>query len=252
MIKELPLLKTPDWLRKIGENPNHDWEIPINELLKDSLYYPACGFNGTPIKYLAGNVLSFVYADYMSTINEVRDNLLGTNGDRGLKGYELTYQKEFQLSEIVLPNWQVPEITKIEGAYMNIEKLNERLSEMEEFAIWCVYKRKSEYDEKHGPELISLVYFINEMNIIYDALYNANKIVPKVLVIIQPGAACSWENPKSNNSFFYYIVSQQKLPEYLITGAFGSGYNYACWNDYQREPIALLPERYATVSKLKK
>lgn len=60
MIPELDSLLLPEWLSGISENSSFP---DLYRLLTDSLYYPACGLNGTPIKYLAGNVYSFIYAD---------------------------------------------------------------------------------------------------------------------------------------------------------------------------------------------
>ena len=53
----------PAWLEAIL-NGNVDIQLPLKDVLKDSLYYPASGLNGTPVKYLAGNVWSYIYADY--------------------------------------------------------------------------------------------------------------------------------------------------------------------------------------------
>ncbi len=43
---------------------DEDQPFLLTEILEESLYYPASGFQGAPIEYLAGNFLSFVYADY--------------------------------------------------------------------------------------------------------------------------------------------------------------------------------------------
>ena len=49
--------------------------FPIRLLLRDSLYYPSSGFDGTPVKYLAGKILSFVYVDYGRTRDELHAEL---------------------------------------------------------------------------------------------------------------------------------------------------------------------------------
>ncbi len=63
MITELPEMQLPEWIGAIAKGQN-DLKFPLENILTDSLYYPASGLNGTPVKFLAGNIFSFVYADY--------------------------------------------------------------------------------------------------------------------------------------------------------------------------------------------
>lgn len=38
--------------------------VPIQELLKNSLYYPSAGFDGGVVKFFSKEVQSFIYCDY--------------------------------------------------------------------------------------------------------------------------------------------------------------------------------------------
>ena len=100
MIPELPTQKQPEWLSDIGGG---DREFRLRNILSESLFYPACGLNGTPIKYLAGNVHSFVYADYMVTKNEYIRNINGTDADSGCSGYHTVLQREIFQDDIARP-----------------------------------------------------------------------------------------------------------------------------------------------------
>jgi hypothetical protein len=66
MINEIEIIQMPDWLSSVN------FKFNINEVLKDSLYYPSSAFDGDPIKYFMGNVYSFIYVDYCNT----RDDLI--------------------------------------------------------------------------------------------------------------------------------------------------------------------------------
>ena len=64
MIEQLPRACRSEWLSRVDPATIQDADFPLDDILRDSLYYPASGFDGDPVRYLAGNVLSFVYVDY--------------------------------------------------------------------------------------------------------------------------------------------------------------------------------------------
>ena len=64
MIEELEKMKMPEWLRALNENSIKNDSLPIANILEDSFYYPACAFDGKPIRCFMGNFYSFIYADY--------------------------------------------------------------------------------------------------------------------------------------------------------------------------------------------
>ena len=45
-------------------------EFPLDDDLRGSLHYPTSGFDGGPVRYLVGNVFSFVYI-YIDAVKEV-------------------------------------------------------------------------------------------------------------------------------------------------------------------------------------
>ena len=92
MIDQLAKMEMPDWLTSILKDQEN---VPLNieNILKDSLYYPACGVNGTPVKHLVGNIFSFVYADYGIRRDVFLNNLHGSGEDDGFKNYHLIFEK---------------------------------------------------------------------------------------------------------------------------------------------------------------
>jgi len=64
VIPEIERMEMPDWLCR------DNFEFDVYEVVNNSLYYPACGTDGTPVKYFMGNVYSFVYVDYADFTKE--------------------------------------------------------------------------------------------------------------------------------------------------------------------------------------
>ena len=63
MIEELPEGRAPDWLTEASSESMARVPLPLRGILEDSLYYPSSHFDGDPVRYLAGNIYSFVYVD---------------------------------------------------------------------------------------------------------------------------------------------------------------------------------------------
>lgn len=137
MINELPEIKTPKWLVSLSNRLSNNITFPLDAILKDSLYYPASGLNGTPIKFLAGNILSFVYADYGVKKKEFLENMNGTGRDCGFLGYHSVLQKEIYRSDIVPNGWN-PKIIPTDKR--DSERLLALEKECEPFGHWSICK----------------------------------------------------------------------------------------------------------------
>lgn len=246
-------MKTPSWVREISERGECD-SFPLQKILQDSLYYPAAGLNGTPVKFLGGNIHSFVYADYGVSKREFLANLSGTGRDCGFLGYSSVLQRDIRVGEIVPQGW-VPPLLPDNSYDRRFLLEQERIADP--FGLWSIWKRAPGFPPEHGPEAFSFLYCGGEMSCVYQALYNRNFIKPKVLVIIQPGSGFggNWEFAEGNGSFFKRVVQHNfaGIPEYLLCGGFGSisFYEEPCWSEYQGERLIQLPERYAGLWKLR-
>lgn len=85
IIEGLLEIESPKWLVDLTAISINSNPVPLRDLLMDSLYYPSAGFDGRPVKHLAGNVFSFIYVDYgkdHQAFNNALDN-------PGFKGYEI-------------------------------------------------------------------------------------------------------------------------------------------------------------------
>lgn len=51
----------PAWLASITQESMDSEPFPLREVLLGSLYYPSCGFDGSPVKVVGGHVYSFIY-----------------------------------------------------------------------------------------------------------------------------------------------------------------------------------------------
>lgn len=244
-VNELPFKQIPRWLRSFAERPDDCVRFPLYNILKDSLYYPACGLNGTPVKFLSGNVLSFVYADYSVSKEDFLANLNGQGPDCGFRGYTSIYQREVFRKDIVPRDWYPPV-----NPHQNIDRLRERQKECHPFGHWSLWKRRAQLDDRHGSELFSFFYLSGEMSALYQGLYTRLKINPFILAIIQRGAmGGEWECVTSDDSFFKKVVVANPggMPAYLLYGGLSGPdfYEDSCWSEYKGKRIVQLPERYA-------
>ncbi len=98
MIEEIEKLEMPEWLKK--DNFNFD----LHTVLKDSLYYPCACSDGSPIKFLMGNVYSFVYNDLGYSESDIKDVMHGKQGGpyyRPVKGYHIIHEEYISLERLI-------------------------------------------------------------------------------------------------------------------------------------------------------
>jgi hypothetical protein len=248
MIDKISKLEEPLWLTSV-RNGAEDFRLA--DILKDSLYYPACGLNGTPVKFLSGNIYSFVYADYAMTLDAYLENLNGSSDGCGFKGYKSIFQREIMIEEIVPRGW-APKIVPPSNWKLNFAQAASR-----PFGHWSVWVADAADQMVGGAKIFSFLYFGGEMSAIYQGLYCRLGIRPKALAIIQPGTmGGEWENIQSDEAFFRKVVKSNSagMPEYLLYGGFGDGshYNKPCWSDYGGEKLVQIPERAAGLWALKR
>ncbi len=238
----LPSQPVPQYLLDCFNDPaSPRFELP--ELLKDSLYYPACGLNGTPIKHLSGFVHSFVYADYwISEEDYLRDLYQGT----ALLGYRCMHERSLETHDIVPTGWRPPILPPRD----KWERLQRQESRAKPFGRWSLWQRLPDFSTDHGPECLSLLFFGGEMSALYQGLYNRLEIAPKVIALIQPGAiGGEWERPVSPDSFFKQVVNANSagLPQYLLRGRYDHGHSTTSeWPEFQHQ-ICNIHERSATL-----
>jgi hypothetical protein len=165
----------PEWLR-LASNPLG----PLNraELLKDSVYYPACRFDGRPIHCLAGNYHSFVYADYQVELDHLTGQL------ETFKEYSCLASRPVDLPELAPEGWcRLPRRVRIQTPRAELSSHDPR------FARWAVFERKLGLGDAHGPKRFSLLHVGGEAGAAFRSLYVQNNCKPDVVVIIAAGEA---------------------------------------------------------------
>jgi len=235
MISQLTARKVPQWLAEVVPE---SMRLPIKQLLQGSLYYPACGLDGDPVKYLGGYVHSFVYVDYGIERDEVVRSL--RDGHHGFRGYKIhLLRDDITEHELVPGGWHPIHPTPADG---NPARYCDRITKP--FAVWCVLQREEDRDATYGPDRISLLYVGADGVAAFQALYQGNHCSPEVVAIIQPGTGFgfNWTDFRDPNKILGRSILHNPygVPKYLLYGGRGRDYRPACWADDYPTEVAYL------------
>ncbi len=214
MLPELPENPMPAWLADAKlEDP-----IPIRPLLSGSVFYPASGFDGRPVKYLAGFSHSFVCADWCVSRQEVLANL------DSFKGYRLLFSRFVEKNELCFNSYRaIPfKTTYYMGECKQTTDHPQHIrwpSGFQPFAEWAVYERLSEFGKDHGPERFSLLFVGGEGVKTFQELYLSNNCTPSTLVLLKCDAFTgNWTQFYDPQRILAKCVMQNPAgsPEYLL------------------------------------
>jgi hypothetical protein len=194
VLAELPTPDLPPWLAAAG---NPLGALPIQSVLEGSVYYPACGVDGDPIKYLGGNFHSFVYVDYGVGRRALQDEL------ETFRGYRVFASRPVREQELVPQGW-TPRFPK--GYVPQRSPLRSWIKQP--FAEWILYERLGSFPETHGPPRFSLLYIGGDGAASYQALYHGNDATPAVVVVIRPGTGFggNWTDFRSRHDILAWSV----------------------------------------------
>jgi hypothetical protein len=234
MIPELSELPMPDWLANASAESMRDEQFSVRRLLQDSLYYPACGLDGDPVRLLAGHVYSFVYVDYGISGERFREDL----AESGFRGYHLLGRRGVTQAELVPDGW-----TPVPPESSDGDPSVFREGIKTPFCEWLVFERDADRSDDHGPSRFSLLFLCADGVAAFQALYVGNRVSPRMLAILQPGHAFggNWTNFCDENKIFARTVLSNPagVPEYLLNGGIGRDYAKPIWGDFG-ERIATL------------
>ena len=228
MLRQLQTIASPNWLANLTSDAIKHQPIPLFDLLRESLYYPSCGFDGDPIKHLGGNVLSFVYVDYGHTRDAFMSALRFT-------GYEPVAHRFVTESELSPDGYGTLKLCLGEG---NTLRYHDYIKKP--FCVWSVFQRRGEFPAMHGPIRFSLLFICADGVATFEALYVANRVAPKVVAVIQPGHAFgyNWTDFTDPEQVFARTVLANPAgqPEMILFGGIGSDwrlYESPCWPTYK-------------------
>jgi hypothetical protein len=236
------------WLDEIDQQKMDSQELPLVSLLTNSMYYPACRFDGDPIKFLGSSVNSFIYADYGVTQDKLAISIA-----EGFKGYDVFCEREVRESELKV-SMEVTNPSLIDCQREGIESKQWWIQKP--FAHWCVFQRKEDYAKEHGPSRFSLFYICADGAATYQALYVSHNLAPKILSIIQPGHGFggNWDNYFHQKSVFYKVVMDDKnvKPEMVLLGEWGSwGYRRTSWGPNYQTFLNIFSNTHLSIILLK-
>ena len=229
MLDQLPILPIPQWLMDIAPGTIENRPFPVLEVLKDSLYYPSSGLDGDPVRYLAGNILSFIYVDYGYSREELNEAL----HNPWFHGYELVASRQVDKEELIPRGWIPEPPTPSDG-----DPTQYKDHIVEPYCSWSIFQRGADIPESHGPTRFSLLYLSADGVAAFQALYHSNEIAPKAVAIIQPGHAFgyNWTDFTQPQLIFGRNVMKNShgQPQILLYGGIDTNaYNEPCWPYYR-------------------
>lgn len=178
----------------------------LNSFLVDSVFYPASGSDGAPVKYLSKRYSRFVYADYSIE----RDKLLDTVNNRGFRDYRVGSTSDLSPEFVLGSSWN-----DIWCRYSNIiEHLH--FPFQHPYIILFELERVERCPER-GPNRFHLLFLRCEGVITYRELYAKRSIAPSCLSYIRTGIGFG-----GNYSKFPAFLSEAMgenaagLPHYIL------------------------------------
>jgi len=230
MIDSLPRKKMPKWLADVDAE-NRSSPFSLQNILRGSLYYPSSGFDGDPIKYLSGNLYSFVYVDYGINSDELDTRL----NNPGFNGYHKILSRKITQKKLSPDSW--PPLQRC----IHEDDPERYRDEMQKpFVTWSVFQRNDGLSDEHGAERFSLLFLCAEGVAAYRALYLSNQCFPLGIAIIQPGYGMggNWTDFTDPTMSLATTILNNPAgkPRVLLYGGRGKRHYYreACWPQYSR------------------
>lgn len=196
----------------------------IEEILGNSVFYPACGDDGLPVKYFNEHfaeygVNSYVYVDYAMNADRLRDI------QNGFRYYHIVEQTDLAEGDLVAPG---TDYRKYASVLTDEEIIRQKevvygmyRSSIRPFARLIKYERNDDADKVRGPERFTMLYIGAEGVAAYSALYSTRGIAPKAIAIIAPGTGFggNYTDFYDPDSALLKLVRQGELqPEYIMFG----------------------------------
>ncbi len=244
MISQLPEIAEPNWLAELNPSTIANEPFSVRKVLTDSLYYPSSGLDGDPIKYLAGNIFSFVYVDQGRSHRDFSNSLNAP----GLRGYDLLASRAVAENELTPNGWRPDFSVDLDGdPWQYLDWIGQP------FCTWSIFRRQDHVPANHGPSRFSLLYLCADGVAAFQAMYLANAMAPKAIAVIQPGHAFggNWTDyTRPENILARSVLGNEAgRPDVLLYGGIGDrdAYRAPCWPAFQTHVCFLAKGRNGSI-----
>jgi len=198
--------------------------LPLEDIVSGSLYYPACGFDGNPVRTMSRRINRFVYVDYGPTAEDLHAELHAPK--HGFHGYSVLVERRVTKQELTPHGWQLPPLEPQDGDPRRAEDFWTP-GAREPFACWVVLERDEHHSEDHGPPRFSLLHIRGDGAATYSALYNSNGFGASCIAIIQPGTGYggNWTDFRDRRQILGRVVMERakaEPPRLFLQGGGGS------------------------------
>ena len=196
----------------------------ISGALTNSVFYPACELDGTPVKFFNEHFAEYgidcyVYADYAMNGDKLEEV------EETFRYYHVASRHELKESDLTARGTDYRKYALILSEE-EIRRQKEIVFGMfgdtiSPFGRMLVYERNSDVGPDRGPDRFTLIYVGGEAVATYAALYRIRDIAPKALAIIHPGTGfggnyTDFFNPDA--AFMKLISGGKNQPEFLYIG----------------------------------
>lgn len=231
---KLPILEEPEWLQRVGVDNTPPAEFCVQDILRDSFFYPCCRFDGEPVRFFSHYFKSYIFTDYEVSENKLLENL----EVKSFSGYRLILNQSlgveaFFLKENTYGYLNDDELARYLQKSSSYGLTNEKNKMERFFCKWLIFERLDHLNAFHGAKRFSLLYLNEEGVKAFNYLYVANNLKPRALALIQPGYGFggNWTDFFDQNGALARSALKNKAgtPKYLIWGSSGK-----LWDRTQR------------------
>jgi len=228
MLSVLPKKASPKWLDEIKKEDFETIPFNLREIIGDSLFYPAGGSDGDPVKYFAGYVYSFIYADCGYGLINVLNDMKKPR--RKYKGYDIFATRLLEREELI-PGWRPP-------AFPAPYNINWHRDSVDGFTkgvccLWIIFERSPGFDDEHGPHRFSLLYVSADYTAALFALYIENNLGPTVLYAKDHPFGVTRESCDIDSFFSISVLENHAgKPDYCVHACDGESHSSDYFLEY--------------------
>lgn len=189
--------------------------FPLEKVVDESLYYPASGIDGSPIRHWGLGVNSFIYVDWLTDRVSLLSEIQKANA---FKGYGLLAYRDLSRSDLTPIGWIPQRPNSLDSQLYKINMQSAMHDKSGPFAIWAIFERLPEFTDQHGPSRFSFINIRGEACATYQAIYVANNVLPKIVTNIRPGTGFGGNFNNFEEVFMEtMLMHQQGLPRHLLS-----------------------------------